>query len=104
MRMYKCPYCKTLSIPFRDKHKTGLWGDIFCANCKAKLCAWPYLLALIWIAYTWDVVWFAGLFYFTGNALDFVYMVLVLLLVDALTVSYMPLAVMRQPAARDDRS
>ena len=94
MPMYSCPRCKTRSISLRDKHKTGMWGDIFCPTCGARLCARPYLLGPVWVAYTWDVVWFASMFYFTGNPMNFVYMVLVFLLIDAVTVHYMPLAVM----------
>lgn len=103
MPMYQCPLCKTASIPFKDKYKAGVWGDIYCPNCKAKLCAWPWLLALIWVAYAWDVAWFSGLFYYTRNPLDFVYMVLVWLLIDALNVSFMPLAVMKQPAKPEQK-
>jgi hypothetical protein len=96
MRMYRCPRCKTLSIPFKDKHKTGMWGNIYCGHCKAKLCAYPWLLALIWVFYIWGAVWFSGLFYFTHDSLDFVYMIGMLLIIDALSVAYLPLAVLRQ--------
>ena len=97
MPMYKCPYCKTQSITFKDKYKTAIWGEIYCSNCKAKICASPWLLALIWVAYFWDVAWFSGLFYYTRNPLDFVYMVLVWLAIDAINVTYMPLAVLKAP-------
>jgi hypothetical protein len=100
--MYKCPRCKTRSISFKDKYKTGIWGEICCPNCKAKLCAWPWLLALIWVAYAWDVAWFSGLFYYTRNPMDFAYMIIVWLLIDAVNVSYMPLAVMTQPARQPE--
>jgi hypothetical protein len=45
--------------------------------------------------YTWDIMWFAGLYYFTRNLMDFVYMILGWLVLDSLNVSFMPLAVMK---------
>ena len=41
MHMYKCPRCHTLSIPLKDKYRTGIWGIVYCEHCKAKLCAYP---------------------------------------------------------------
>jgi len=95
MRMYKCPHCRTLSIPLKDKYRTGVWGVIYCRHCKAKLCAYPILLGALYVVYTWDIMWFFGLYYFTRNLMDFVYMILGWLTLDALNVSFMPLAVMK---------
>lgn len=95
MPMYKCPRCKTDSITLKEKYKTGIWGDITCPHCKSRLCASPWLLALIWVAYAWDVAWFSSLYYYTRNPMDFVYMVLVWLIIDALNVTYMPLAILK---------
>lgn len=95
MPMYQCPRCQTKSIPFKDKYKAGIWGEIYCSNCKAKLCAYPWLLAGIWVLYAWDVAWFSGIFYYTRELMNFVYMILIWLVIDALNVTYMPLAVMR---------
>ena len=95
MRMYKCPHCRTLSIPLKDKYRAGVWGVIYCRHCKAKLCAYPILLGALYVLYTWDIMWFFGLYYFTRNLMDFVYMILGWLTLDALNVSFMPLAVMK---------
>jgi hypothetical protein len=95
MRMYKCPHCRTLSIPLKDKYRAGVWGIIYCKHCKARLCAYPYLLGALYVVYTWDVMWFFGLYYFTRNPLDFVYMILGWVTLDALNVAFMPLAVMK---------
>lgn len=96
MRMYMCPRCQTMSIPFKDKYRAGIWANINCKNCQAKLCASPILLAAYSILYMWDVAWFSGLFYYTRNPLDFVYMIMVWILLDYLNVTYMPLVTMRR--------
>jgi hypothetical protein len=96
MPMYKCPRCQTMSIPFKDKYRAGMWADIYCSHCKAKLCAYPWLLAGVFVLYAWDVAWFVGVYYYTRNPMNFVYMILVWLIIDALSVSFMPLAVMRR--------
>lgn len=95
MTMYKCPRCRTMSIPFKDKYRTSVWGTIHCPHCKARLCAYPLLLGALYVLYTWDIMWFAGLYYFTRNLMDFVYMILGWLVLDSLNVSFMPLAVMK---------
>jgi hypothetical protein len=95
MPRYNCPRCETTNISFKDKYKTSMWGEIYCNHCKSRLCAYPVPLALIWVAYAWDVAWFSGLYYYTRNPLDFVYMVLVWLMLDAINITYMPLAVMK---------
>lgn len=95
MPMYQCPRCRTKSIPLIDKYKTSMWGEIYCSNCKAKLCAYPWLLAGFFILYAWDVAWFSGIFYYTRESVNFVYMILIWLVIDAINVTYMPLAVMR---------
>ena len=41
------------------------------------------------------LIWFAGLYYFTRNYMDFIYMVLGWLMLDFLNVTFMPLAVMK---------
>lgn len=100
MTMYKCPRCQTMSIPFKDKYRAGMWSNIYCSHCKAKLCAYPWLLAGIFILYAWDIMWFAGLYFFTRDELDFVYMILIWLILSALSVSLIPLAVMRSNPPR----
>ena len=84
-----------MSIPFKDKYRANLWRNIYCSHCKAKLCAYPWLLAGVYVLYTWDIGWFSLLYFYTHNPIDFVYMILVFVVLDALSVSFMPLAVMR---------
>jgi hypothetical protein len=95
MHMYKCPRCRTMSIPLKDKYRAGIWGIVYCDHCKAKLCAYPLLLAALYVVYVNDIIWFAGLYYFTKNFMDLVYMVIGWLMLDAFNVSFMPLAVMK---------
>ena len=95
MPMYKCPRCHDICIPLKDKYRAGVWGVVYCEHCKAKLCAYPILLGLLYVVYCWDIAWFAGLYYFTHNYLDFVYMIIGWLILDALNITLMPLAVMK---------
>lgn len=95
MPKFKCPRCHTQSIPFKDKYLSGRWMVIYCSHCKAKLCAYPILLGVLYVFYVWDILWFIGLFDFTRNYLDFVYMVLGWLVLDAINLYFIPLAVMK---------
>ena len=96
MATYKCPCCERTNITSKQKRKAGYWSIIYCADCKARLCIYPWLLAALWTLYVWDVAWFAGLYYFTHNYLDFVYMTVGWILLDYINVTYMPLVVMKQ--------
>lgn len=95
MKNFQCPRCKEMSIPPKDKFLAGLWRNIHCAHCGAKLCAYPIPLAILYFFHTWNIVWFYGMYHFTGNPLHFLYMVLVWLGLEFIDVAYMPLAVMR---------
>lgn len=96
MPMYKCPRCQTMSIPLKDKYLAGVWINIHCKHCKAKLCATPLALAALNVFYLWDIGWFSGLYFFTRDIMDFVYMFIVWIIIDALNVSYMPLSSMKR--------
>jgi len=100
MRMFQCPRCQEFSLPFKDKYRAGMWRDIHCSHCKARLCASPWVLAAFFVLYVWDVGWFSGLYYYTHNPLDFVYMILVWIGLDFLNVWYMPLSIMRANPSR----
>jgi len=95
MPMFKCPRCQEISLPMKDKYRGGHWFNIECPHCRAKLCATPWILAGFYILYLWDVAWFSGLFYYTFNPMDFVYMAAVWMCLDLLNIWYMPLSIMR---------
>lgn len=95
MPMFPCRRCKQMSLSLKDKYRAGHWQDVICPNCHARLCATPWVLAAFYILYLWDVAWFSGLFYYTYNPMDFVYMAAVWFCLDLLNIWYMPLSVMR---------
>jgi hypothetical protein len=96
MPMYMCPRCKTMSIPLKDKYMAGMWANIYCSHCKAKLCATPLLLAAFYILYLWDVGWFSGLFYYTRDWIEFVYMAIIWVILDYINVTYLPMSIMKR--------
>jgi hypothetical protein len=93
--LFKCPRCGKMSIPIKDKYKAGFWAVISCKNCEARLCIFPWLLAVLFVAYVWDVVWFYGMYHFTGHYIHFLYMIVVWLMLDAVNIYFMPLASMK---------
>lgn len=95
MPMFHCPRCKEISLSFKEKYRAGHWFNIECRHCHARLCATPWVLAAFYILYLWNVAWFSGLFYYTYNPLDFLYMAAAWLCLDLLNVWYMPLSIMR---------
>lgn len=95
MRTHKCPRCGEMSIPLKDKYRAGFWGIVSCGRCGARLCALPALLALFFVLYVWDIMWFFGMYHFTGNWMHFFYMALGWIVIDMLNVRFVPLASMR---------
>ena len=73
---------------------------IHSSNCKARLCASPWELAAFVVLYVWAEGWISGLYYYTHNPLDFVYMILVWIGLDFLNVWYMLLLLMRANSSR----
>lgn len=95
MSSYECPRCGEKSISPKAKYLAGKWSVIHCPNCGARLCAYPLLLAGFYVLYVWDVMWFAYMWRYTGNAMHLVYMVIVWIVLDFLNVKLMPLASMK---------
>lgn len=96
MPMYKCPQCQTQSIPLKDKYRAGMWGIVYCKHCPARLCATPWALGMFFMFYVWDVIWFVGLYRYTHDVRNFVYMLIVWIGLDAVNVSFMPLSAMKR--------
>ncbi len=95
MKNYQCPRCEQESIPFKDKYRAGLWGNIHCVNCGSRLCANPILMAVLYAAHTWNVLWWFALFYWTGHYYHLIFMLLVWVVIDFINVHYIPLSVMK---------
>jgi hypothetical protein len=93
--MFTCPRCNEDTVSIKDKYRAGLWLPIHCPKCGAKLTAYPWVLMIVHMLYVWNVVWFFGMYWFTGNAFHFVYMAVVWLVLDIVNVNLVPLAVMR---------
>ena len=99
MKQYPCPSCKTDAIPLVDKYRAGMWREIRCPHCQARLCAQPWVLMVAWILYVWVAAWFGFWAWLDHSLLPLLYMILPWLLLDFLNVSYMPLSVLRPRVA-----
>lgn len=95
MKHFTCPNCGQASIPLKDKYLAGLWRVIHCANCRARLCAHPWLMVLGFMIYVWAVMWFGFLAYFNHSFAPLIYLLPVWLFLDYLNINFMPLSVMR---------
>lgn len=94
--MYICPSCEKDTISWKTKYLVGFWFTTHCLNCNAKLTAMPIPLALFQILYVWNVGWFSGIYWFTREPINFVYMTILWIILDILNVKYIPLSVMRR--------
>lgn len=95
MSTYQCPRCNEMTISVKEKFLTGLWQNIYCSDCGAKLCAYPIPLAILYFFHIWNVIWFFGMYHFTGNKMHFFYMAVVWVILNVINITVMPLAVMR---------
>lgn len=96
MPTFKCPSCREQVIPFKDKYRAGWWSVLHCPHCGSRLAAFPWLLLLITMLYLWDVVWFVGIYHFTGNLMP--HLVILIggwLLLDLINLYLVPLVRLR---------
>lgn len=68
---------------------------ISCANCGARLCAQPWLMAIGYMIYFWVIAWFATWALLDHSWLPILYLIVVWTLLDMLNIYYMPLSVLR---------
>ena len=95
MKRFTCPKCKQSGISFKDKYRASLWQVIYCNSCGARLCAQSWLLAFAYFIYTWAVVSFVTIAFYRESYMPILYLVLIWLLLDFISVMSMPLSVMR---------
>lgn len=95
MKFFTCPKCKEDVIPVRDKYYTSIWMNIYCRNCGARLCAEPIVMALLYFTYFWMAAWFITWAWMEDTWLPIFYLIPLWLLVDIMSVMYMPLMVLR---------
>jgi len=99
MKQYPCPNCKTGAIPLTEKYRAGMWRVIHCPNCRARLCAQPWLLMLASMIYVWVAAWFGFWAWLDRSILPLIYLIPAWLMLDYLNITYMPLSVLRPKGA-----
>jgi hypothetical protein len=99
MKFFVCPKCEQRSITVRDKYLSGHWINIYCPACGARLFAEPVLLALVYMGYFWAVSWFVTWAMLEDDWSLVLYLIPVWLIIDFLSLAYMPLRVMRPKVA-----
>ncbi len=95
LKFFVCPKCEKRSITVGNKYLSGHWVNIYCPACGARLFAEPILLALVYMAYFWAVMWFASWAMLKEDWALALYLIPVWLTIDFLSLAYMPLRVMR---------
>lgn len=95
MKFFPCPKCKEEVIPVKDKYLASLWMNVYCAHCGARLCAEPIVMALLYFLYFWMAAWFIAWAWMEETWVPILYLIPLWLLVDLLSVMYMPLMIMR---------
>lgn len=58
MEKTECPRCGEATITMFDRFKAGKWLDIYCSNCKGRMCANPIILAIMYFILCWDIFFF----------------------------------------------
>jgi len=92
---FKCPHCGDATVPLRDKVKTSLWAAVHCGACGGRIAAYPWILAGVYFAHAWNVMWWVGLYHFNGKPVYFAYMALLWAVIEGLSVRFVPLARLR---------
>ncbi|HHM06357.1 MAG TPA: hypothetical protein ENJ19_11555 [Gammaproteobacteria bacterium] len=95
MKNFKCPRCHEASITPKEKLRAAWWANIFCPECGGKACAYPWVMVVVFVAHSWNIAWWIGMFYYTHNYMHFVYLVLGWVTIDYLSVTFVPLARMK---------
>lgn len=100
--MFTCPRCREDTVSYKDKYLADLWRTIKCPRCGARLTAYPVILLIMHMLYVWNVMWFLGMFMLNEPLYDpmwFVYMAVVWVILDFLTLQLVPLAALREPTS-----
>ena len=99
--MFKCKRCESPAISLLDKYKAGLWQEVYCPNCQARLADNPYILgAFHFCGYVQIVAWFVLLAYMTKDLTYLAYLAATWLIFDVLNVMFVPLVILKpKPAA-----
>jgi len=58
---FQCPHCQQATFGVKDKLLAGKWVVLHCPSCGRRSCTNPYLLAVLYFFYIWDVVLFGYL-------------------------------------------
>jgi len=96
MKHYPCPRCKEEVIPLKEKFLAGHWKTIHCPRCEGRLCANIYLMAVFYLLYLWNVLWWAGLALFNQEWFYLLFIIPCWLLLDFFNVRFMPLLALRK--------
>ena len=95
-RMFKCKRCEQPTISVFDKYKMGLWREVHCSNCNARLADNPVVLgAFHFLAYVQMVAWFAALTYIYHDSKYLLYIAAFWIVFDILGVLLVPMVVLR---------
>ena len=98
MKNFTCPKCDQEAIPVKAKYLASHWANIHCSNCGARLCAEPILLTLLYFCYFWAIAWFLIWAMAEQNWGLALFLIPTWLLIDFLSVLYLPLRVLRPKA------
>ena len=95
-RMFKCKRCEQSTISVFDKYKMGLWQEVYCSNCNARLSANPVVLgAFHFLAYVQMIAWFVALTYVYHDAKYLLYILVFWVVFDILGVLLVPIVVLK---------
>ncbi len=95
MKSFPCPTCRQASIPVKDKYFASVWMSIRCTACGARLCAAPIVMTLLYFCYFWLAAWFITWAWMESSWIPILILIPLWLLVDFLSVLYMPLLTLR---------
>jgi len=95
MKNFTCPRCHREGISLKNKLLADLWLTIHCSECESSLCSQPWVIAILYVVYTWVVLWFAAMVYYNDSLIYIAYMVVVLAIFETISVLYMPMMVLR---------
>ena len=94
MSNIECPNCKQETITVKQKLLAGKWRDIYCSNCGSRFCAQPVVMALMYFAVTWDILFFGFMAIYESSIAYAVAMVIGWLILEFF-IYYIPLTKLR---------
>lgn len=94
--MFNCKRCDYPSISVFAKYRAGIWQDIYCSNCHARMACNPIILgAFYFFAYVQMTMWFLAMAYFNQDLTYLIYIVVFWVIFDILNVMLVPLVVLK---------